>query len=205
MLKIFHFPGTRAFRVIWVCEELGIPYEIQPVDFSASYRASPEWRAINPVGKVPAMIDGDMKMFESCAMMQYVLDRYGNGRLQPAVSDAEYPQYLQWCWFAESTFHRPLGEIVNHRREFKPELADVVAEMKGRATLCVSALEDALSDRDYLLGNAFSAADISVCYVIRAYRRMVTEDLPTNVQSYFDRLTVRPAFMRTVEADAAAA
>ena len=127
MLKIFHSPGTRGFRVIWVCEELSVPYEIEPVNFAAEYRATPEWRAMNPVGKVPVMTDGDMTMFESCAMMQYVLDRYADGRLQPSKDDATYAHYLQWCWFAESTFARPLGEIVNHRREFKPELDDVVA------------------------------------------------------------------------------
>ena len=203
MLRIFHSKGTRAFRAIWICEELGVPYEIVPVDFSAEYRKTPEWRAMNPVGKVPAMTDGDMQMFESCAMMQYILDRYGDGRLQPARSDAEYPHYLQWCWFADSTFARPLGEIVNHRREFSPELDDVVAEMKHRATLCVTALDQALSNRPYLLGKQVSAADISNGYTLRAYRRLVTEELPTNVQAFFDRLTAMASYERTVAADAA--
>ncbi|MAI46320.1 MAG: glutathione S-transferase family protein [Hyphomicrobiaceae bacterium TMED74] len=203
MLKIYHSKGTRALRVIWVCEELGVPYEIVPVDFSPEYRAKAEWRAMNPVGKVPAMTDGDMKMFESCAMMQYVLDRYGEGRLQPAKDNPTYAHYLQWCWFAESTFARPLGEIVNHRREFKPELDDVVAEMKRRATLSLNALDQALVDRPFLLGNEFSAADISNGYTIRAYRRLVTEDLPSNADAYFNRLTSMPSYERTVAADEA--
>ena len=203
MLKIYHSKGTRALRVIWVCEELGVPYEIVPVDFSPEYRAKAEWRAMNPVGKVPAMTDGDMKMFESCAMMQYVLDRYGEGRLQPAKDNPTYTHYLQWCWFAESTFARPLGEIVNHRREFKPELDDVVAEMKRRATLSLNALDQALVDRPFLLGNEFSAADISNGYTIRAYRRLVTEDLPSNADAYFNRLTSMPPYERTVAADEA--
>jgi len=203
MLKIFHSAGTRAFRVIWVCEELGVPYEIVPVDFSPANRASPEWRAMNPVGKVPVMTDGDMKMFESCAMMQYVLDRYGGGRLQPAPSDPTYPHYLQWCWFAEATFARPLGEMVNHRREFKPELDDVIAEMKRRATLSINALDGALSDRPYLLGEDMSAADLSNCYVMRGYRRAVTDELPTNVQAFFNRMTARTSYARTEAADAA--
>lgn len=203
MLKIYHSKGTRAFRVIWICEELGVPYEIVPVDFSPAYRALPEWRDMNPVGKVPVMTDGDMKMFESCAMMQYVLDRYGDNRLQPDRMDSTYPHYLQWCWFAESTFARPLGEIVNHRREFKPELDDVVAEMKRRATLCVNALDEALSDRPYLLGEHISAADFSNCYVMRGYRRMVTQELPTNVQAFFDRMTERASYARAEAADAA--
>jgi len=80
-------PGTRGARPIWACEELGIPYDIADVGdlaASAEYRKSPEYRKLNPVGKVPAMTDGDLTMFESVAMMQYILDRYGGGRLQPA-------------------------------------------------------------------------------------------------------------------------
>ena len=72
-------------RPIWALEELGLPYAIVPVDFSAEYRRTPEWRKMNPVGKVPAMTDGDLTMFESVAMMQYILDRYGGGRLQPTA------------------------------------------------------------------------------------------------------------------------
>ena len=203
MLKIYHSPGTRGFRVIWACEELGVPYEIVPVNFAPEYRATPEWRAMNPVGKVPVMTDGDMTMFESCAMMQYVLDRYGEGRLQPAADDPAYAAYLQWCWFAEATFARPLGEIVNHRREFKPELDPVVAEMKSRATACVNALDAALGDgRAYLTGETMNAADLSICYTVRGYRRMVTEDLPATFQAYFDRVTALPSYDRAVQADA---
>jgi glutathione S-transferase len=202
MLKIYHSPGTRGFRVIWVCEELSVPYEIVPVNFAAEYRATPEWRALNPVGKVPAMVDGDMTMFESCAMMQYVLDRYGNGRLQPTRDGPAYARYLQWIWFAEATFARPIGEITNHRREFKPEIDVVVAEMKGRATACVAALDAALLERPHLLGDTMCAADISICYVIRSYRRLVSESLPANVQAYFERVTALPSYEATVKADA---
>ncbi len=205
MLKIYHSPGTRGFRVIWVCEELSAPYEIVPVNFAAEYRATPEWRALNPVGKVPVMVDGETTMFESCAMMQYVLDRYGDGRLQPAKDDPTYAHFLQWSWFAEATLARPLGEIVNHRREFKPELDAVVAEMKSRATSCIAALDAALAGRSYLLGETMSAADLSICYAMRGYRRMVTETLPPTLQAYFDRVTALPSYAATVAADAATA
>ena len=205
MLKIHHSPGTRGFRVIWVCEELSVPYEIVPVNFAAEYRATPEWRALNPVGKVPVMTDGDMTMFESCAMMQYVLDRYGDGRLQPARDDPGYAHYLQWNWFAEATFARPLGEIVNHRREFDPEIDAVVAEMKSRATDCVTAIDAVMSDRPYLLGDTMSAADLSICYTMRGYLRMVSETLPSAVQAYFDRVTALPSYTAAVNADAATA
>ena len=88
MLTIYHSAGTRGFRVMWVCEELGVPYETRTVDFSAQYRHSPEWRAIHPVSKVPVMDDTtggiNVRMHESGAMVQYILARYGEGRLQPA-------------------------------------------------------------------------------------------------------------------------
>lgn len=204
MLKIYHSPATRGFRVMWVCEELGVPYEIRPVDFSASYRHSAEWRAMHPISKVPVMDDGSLRMHGSCAMIQYILARYGKGRLQPSSEDPAYAHFLQWLWFSEATFQRPLGEIVNHRREFNPELPNVVAEMKGRASACVAALDQALADRPYLLGNEITAADLSNAYVLRGYRRAVSEDLPANVKAFWDRMTALPSYGRTVQRDAEA-
>ena len=101
MIKIYHVAGTRGLRAIWTCEELSIPYEVEVVNFDPEYRASPEWRSINPVGKVPAMSDGDLVMFESGAMVQYLVDRYGNGKLQPEIGTADHALYLQWSWFAD--------------------------------------------------------------------------------------------------------
>ncbi|MCB9931249.1 MAG: glutathione S-transferase family protein [Alphaproteobacteria bacterium] len=201
MLTIYHSPGTRGFRVMWVCEELGVPYEIRPVNFSADYRRTPEWRAMHPVAKVPVMDDGDLRMHESCAMIQYILARHGEGRLQPAAGAPDYAHFLQWLWFSEATFQRPLGEITNHRREFNPELPDVVAEMQGRATQCVEALDRALADRPYLLGDTMCAADLSNAYVLRGYHRNVGAALPANVQGFWERMTALPSYERTVQAD----
>ena len=119
MLTIYHAVGTRSLRVIWTCEELKIHYQVETIPFTAEYRASQEWRKMNPVGKVPVLKDDDFIMFESGAMVQYILDRHGNSQLQPKPGTPEHGLYLQWCWFAESTFARPIGEIVNHRRVFE--------------------------------------------------------------------------------------
>ena len=129
------------------------------------------------------------------------MDRHGNGRLQPTKGDPVYAHHLQWCWFVVATFARPLGEIVNHRRAFEPEIGDVVAEKKGRATACVAALDVALSDRTYLLGDTLSGVDLSFNYVMRSYRRMVSEALPANFQTYVDRVTALPSYEATVKAD----
>ena len=206
MLKIYHAPRTRGFRVVWLCEELGTPYQIIPVDMSPAYRRSPEWRKLNPVGKVPVMSDGELVMFESGAMVQYVLDRYGDGRLQPRPGTAEHAIYLQWSWFAEATFSRPLGEIVNHKREFADSQSQpVIDEMKSRARLCAQVLNAVLNGRTWILGDAFSAADVMLGLSLRTYQRLMEEELPDYVASYWNRLTERPAYKKAESAERPAA
>lgn len=205
MLKIYHAPRTRGFRVVWLCEELGTPYQIVPVDMSPEYRASAEWRKLNPVGKVPVMSDGELTIFESGAMLQYVLDKYGDGRLQPRPGSNEHGMFLQWVWFAEATFSRPLGEIVNHNREFAKEpLPHIIDEMKARARLCAQTLDAALGDKSWILGETFSAADIMLGLTLRSYERLMNEDFPGNVAPYWARLTDRPAYKRAIAAETVA-
>lgn len=195
-IRIYHVPRTRSIRPIWLCEELELPYEIVPVDFSPAYRASPEWRRLNPVGKVPVLSDGDLVMFESGAMVQYLLDRYGRGRLQPPVATPEHALYLQWSWFAEATLARPLGEIVNHRREFPDEAAipTVQEEMARRAVLGLDAVAEAVATRAFLLGDDFSGADVMMGYSLMLARMLLPDRVPRGLDSYWQRLDARPGF-----------
>jgi glutathione S-transferase len=182
--------------VIWLCEELGVEYEVENVDFSAEYRTTPEWRALNPVGKVPVLTDGDLTIFESGAMVEYLLARYGQGRLQPGPEDAEFGHYLQWCWFAEATFARPLGEIVNHRRAFSEadQSPAALREMMDRSVLCLQAVDSALEGRDYLLTRGFSAADIMMGYTLLLADKLLDEPFGAQVNDYYRRLSERPCF-----------
>lgn len=202
MLTLHHVTGTRGLRIIWLCEELGLPYELVPVDFSASYRANAKWRALNPVGKVPVLCDGSLTLFESGAMVAYLLQRYGDGRLQPAPDSPAYGLFQQWCWFAEATFGRATGEIANHLRAFPDApIAEVIEEMRNRARLCVQALEQALEGNSHLLGEDFSAADIMMGYTLGSFARHVGDALPGNVQGYWDRLRSRPAHAAALAAE----
>ena len=195
MLTIYHVPNTRGFRLIWLCEELGLDYQVEGVDFSAEYRAGAYWRSMNPVGKVPVMTDGDVKLFESGAMLQYLLDRYGNGRLQPPRDSNEHGLFLQWCWFAEATFSRATGELANHKRAFAGGLIEaVMEEMRGRARSCMAALDDEVNGKQYLLGETFSAADIMMGYCLQSYERNVGEAIPSHAAAYWQRMQARPAF-----------
>ena len=172
---------------------------------SPQYRASPQWRRMNPVGKVPVMTDGDLTMFESGAMVQHILDKYGEGRLQPARGTNDYALYLQWGWFAESTFARPIGEIVNHGRAFPDnQIAAVTDEMKARGRLCAQAVAQAVEGKQYLLGDAFSGADIMMIYTLKLYRELVEEEFPGALATYWDSISKRAAFRPTETADESA-
>lgn len=200
MIRIYHVPGTRSIRAIWLCEELEIPYETVAVDFSATYRATPEWRALNPVGKVPAMTDDDFSMFESGAMVEYLLERYGRGRLRPQPGTHESAAYLQWSWFAEATFARPLGDIAQHT-VVKPEaqrIAAVVEDARARALTCLDALEAAVPDGRYLVDGTFTAADIMMGYTLVLARRfkVLTPSSHPNVNAYMARLEQHPGFVK---------
>lgn len=197
MLKIYHVARTRGARPIWLCEELGLPYEIEVIDFGAAFRASPGWRALSPTGKVPVMTDGELVMYESGAMVDYILERYGEGRLQPEPGTADSALYRQWCWFAEATFARPLGEIVNHRRVAPggETVEFVIEDCKDRTRLCLDALEGALADADYLVANTFGAADIMNGYSLNVAANfgVLTDEHPQTL-AYFERLVARPGF-----------
>ena len=202
MITIYHVARTRSARVIWLCEELGLPYEVVPVDFLSDYRKSPEWRRLNPIGKVPAMTDLDQEcnlfsMFESGAMVHYLLERYADGRLQPEPGTPESAIFLQWSWFAEASLARPLGDMVHHRW-FKPEaerIPAVVEDAQQRAEICLDAVEAALADRDYLLGDELSAADIMMGYSLALAQRLeVLDDRYPNLVAYMNRLGARPGF-----------
>jgi glutathione S-transferase len=200
MIHFYHAPGTRGIRPIWLCEELGIDYEVEMIEFTPEFRATSEWRKISPLGKVPVLVDtaNDLLMYESCAMVQYLLDRYGNGQLQPIAGTSEHAIYQQWNWFSESTFARPLGEIVNHGRAFPGEkrIPTVIAEMQNRGEQCAIAVGDEIGDNTFILGADFSAADINLGYSIMLAERFLPNGLPESVKPYWQRLSSRPAFIR---------
>ena len=197
MIKIYHAKGTRGLRVMWLCEELNIDYEIQNVDFSKEFRFSEQWLKINPLGKLPSLRDGDILLFESCAMIQYILDKYGGGKLQPSPSTTSYAYFLQWLWFSEATFARPIGEIVNHRREFpdEQEIPEVVQEMQSRIYKCLDALNEALEGKDFILGKDFTAADISLGYSLFIAQNRIDKEFPEKVDKYWGNISSRRAFI----------
>lgn len=188
-------------RVIWLCHELALPIQVETIPFTADFRASAEWRKKSPTGKVPAMQDDELVMFESGAMVDYILDRYGEGRLRPSPGSHADAIYRQWCWFAEATLARPIGDVAQHTRVRAPEdrIPAVAEDGRTRALGFLQVVDQSLGASDYLLPEGFTAADIMMGYSLMLGERMgVWDDGFEHLAAYFDRLKARPGFEAAV-------
>ena len=198
MIKLYHAQLTRSVRIVWLLEELGIPYELATVAFRPPRHS---FEQDTPTGKFPAIEDGGLVMFESGAILEYVIEKYGNGRLAPAIGSPERGPYLQWVHFAEATAFPPVGDIARHTM-FLPEaerLPQVAADGRVRAKNALDVLERALAGKDYLVGKELSGADIMMGYFLMAARMLglFGADYP-NVSAYWDRLAARPGLQKAL-------
>lgn len=198
MIKLYHAPMTRSIRIYWLLEELGLPYELSIVPFTP---AKLPFAQPSPYGKIPAIEDGEVVMFESGAILEYILERYGEGRLAPKPGTPERAAFLQWVHFAEATCLPPLGDVIRHTL-FKPEaerIPVVVEEGRARAAAAFAVVERALEGGDYLLGREFSGADIMMGLTLLIARRVkVLDERFPRLQAYLARLEARPALRKAL-------
>jgi len=200
VIKLYHAPLTRSVRIYWLLEELGIPYELETVAFRADRLP---FGQSTPAGKLPAIQDGDLTMFESGAILEYILERYGNGRLAPPSGSPLRGQYLQWVHFAEATAFPPLGNIAWHVL-FKKDAQAVptpIADYRSLAEAALQVVESALSRREYLLESGFSGADIMMGFTLECAKWLgALSDRFPNAIGYLERLEARPAFQKAGQA-----
>lgn len=195
MIKLYFAPRTRAIRVAWLLEELALPYELERAEFIPP--ADKFFSQGTPLGKFPTLVDGDLVMCESGAIVETLLERYGDGRLAPPHGSDERARYLQWLHFAESTAFPPLGIIVWLKRYRGDAEAhtELLEDAERRAASGFAFLERSLEEGLYTAGSEFTAADIMLGFTLVAGRSLgvLDERFPkTNV--YLDRLMARPAF-----------
>jgi glutathione S-transferase len=194
MIVLYYAPRTRAVRIRWLLEELGLPYELRRVPFAAPQQV---FTQATPLGKFPVIEDGDVTIGESGAILEYVLERYGDGRLAPAIGSSLRGPFLQWVHFAESTAFPPLGTIVWHSfyQQDAERIAPAIEDARRRASATLAVVERALTGRSYLLGADFSGADIMMGFTLEVARFLgVLGDEFPNLQAYLARLGARPAF-----------
>ena len=196
MLKLHFAPNSRAGRIVWLLEELGLEYEVNKMAFHPKDLKSEEHRARHPLGRVPVLEDGEVSIFESGAIVEYVMARYGDGGLKPAVEAPEFPEYLQWFHYCEGMMMPPINTIVVHTLLLPPERRDetVLGQAQRLLGRAVVPVDSALAGREYLIGD-FSAADIMLGHSIYMANRLgQVSDEMRNVKEYLKRVESRPAF-----------
>lgn len=201
-LTLSHVPGSRSCRVRWLLEELGLEYALDQRALGDGSLRTEEYRAKNPLGRVPTLDDGGIVFYESGAILQYLLERYGGGRLEPAIGSPLRPIYLQWFHWGEATPMPPMAVIMGNRFVLKEEDRSERALAVARRQLAnvYRVLEEAVRDRSFLVGDDLTAADIMVAYGC-ALAKMVGE-LPeefTAIHIWLAGLAERPAYQRAFE------
>ncbi len=193
-MKLFYAPKTRSPRAVWMLEEAGVDYELALVDIRAEERQdSAEFLNASPMGKVPALIDGDTAMSESAAICLYIADRYAPGRLAPAVDDASRGKFLYWLMYTPAVVEPAMSELFNKVEPNK------MSSGWGDFPTMIATWESGLSSNDWILGSEFTAADVmlgSSAVFMRMFDML--PDSPT-LSAYADRCLARPAYQKALE------
>jgi glutathione S-transferase len=194
VIELYHCPDARSFRPLWALEELGLPYELHILPFPPRIEA-PEYLAINPLGTIPALIDGPTFMTESAAIVQYLATRYGPTDLAVDVDDPAHGAWLNWLHFGEATLTFPQTLVLRYRT-FEPGRAEVAADDYARWFLSrLKHVDRALAEAEWLCAGRFTAADISVGYaLLLADHLKLLGNVSPAIADYWARLKGRPAF-----------
>lgn len=200
MLKLHFAPNSRAGRIVWLLEELGLEYDINKMSFHPKDLKSEEHRARHPLGRIPVLEDGDITLWESGAIVDYVVERHKNGGLKPAVDDPRFPEFLQWFHYCEGMVMPPINTIVVHTLLLPEDRRDevVLGQAKRLLTKALGPVDEALAGREYLIGD-FSAADIMLghaCFM--ANRLGCVPDEYANLKAYVQRVSDRPHFQTAI-------
>jgi glutathione S-transferase len=196
VIRLWHCTDARSFRPLWALEELGLAYELTVMPFPPRYRAK-EFMAVNPLGTIPAMSDGDETfMTESCAIVQYLVTRYGPSPLAVEVDDPAYGAWLNWLHFGEATLTFPQTLVLRYR-QFEPGRAEVVADDYAKWFLARLRAVDRMleSGVEWLCADRFTAADICVGYALLLAAQLgLDAQFAPQTAAYWARLQALPSF-----------
>jgi len=211
MITVHHLNNSRSQRILWLLEELGLPYEIRHYQRDAKTSlAPPELLRVHPLGKSPVITDGDLTIAESGAIIEYLVDRYGDGALIPPQRTPERLRYTYWLHFAEGTAMPPLlMKLVFNRIEkgpmpfFARPIARAIARkvrdgfIDPNLDRIVAHIEGELGRGDWFAGDAFTAADIQMSFPVEAAAARVRAG--PNMTRFLERIHARPAYRRAIE------
>jgi len=214
MIVVHHLNNSRSQRVLWLLEELGVPYEIKRYQRDAkTMLAPPELRAVHPLGKSPVITDGNLTIAESGAIIEYLVERYGNGRLVPKAGTPEKLRYTYWLHFAEGSAMLPLvmklvfGRVETAPMPFfvKPIAKGIAAKVKAsfiepNINAQLAYMESELGKTTWFAGNEFSAADIQMSFPIEAAAARGGLDAKyPKLMAFLERIHAMPGYKRGIE------
>jgi len=198
MLRLHHLNASRSKRTVWLLEELGLEYELVRHERDPKTNLAPaDFKALHPFAKAPLLEDGDVRMIESGAIAQYILARYGEGRLVPPTGSPEFPEYLQWLHTAEGAALLP-GLMVFYLKNGRVEDTPLNDYAEEERTNVFRWIEPELKKRQFFAGDSFTAADIAMTYVLEATNRRGGVREGSSVSAYLERMHARPAYQRMV-------
>lgn len=199
MIKVHHLNNSRSLRILWLLEELELPYEIANYQRDATTRlAPPELKSVHPLGKSPLISDGDLVVHESAAIVEYVLARYGGGRLMPAPTSPDWVGYVQWLHYAEGSAMLPMMLHL-----YAGRLGEAAAPLRPRIDSQIdnhlSYMDRAVSATGYYVGSELTACDILMSFVAQAAQAAQRLGPFPHLAAQLRKLESRPAYLRALE------
>ena len=198
MLQVYGCPNTRSTRVVWALEEAGAEYDYHKVDLLAGAGRQPSYLALNPGGKVPALVDGELVLTESAAICNYIGDRFPASGLTPVAGSRDRTSYDRWCFFVLSELEQPLWTIAKHRFALpeKRRVPATIETAEWEFGVAAKLLALGLGERDFLVGDCFTAADLLAAHTLAWARAFQLPLGHAALDAYADRLLARPALAR---------
>jgi glutathione S-transferase len=201
MLTVHHLGVSQSERIVWACEELGIPYLLQRHERDRITGLAPAaYKALHPMGIAPVITDGDLVLAESGAILQYLIARHGNGRLAVSPDRPNFADYLFWFHFANGTLMpSEMGAVMSTMLGLK-EGNPLLAILKDRSERAFALIDRRLGDVSYFAGDEFTAADIMMLFPLSTMRAFTRRDLAPfpHIRAYLGRIRARPAYERAM-------
>jgi len=199
MITLYHSNQSRSVRPRWLLEEIGEPYELVRLDMTKGEHKTDAYRRIHPHGQVPALVDGDLTLLESAAICLHLADRFPDAKLAPPLGTPQRGRYYQWVAYTIGTLEPPILQVFANT-VMLPEAqrsADAAAAGRTQFGAVAKVLSDALGTQPYLLGDAFSAADVMIGSTLAWASFMGLLDGVPTLAAYVERLSQRPAYQRS--------
>ncbi len=204
-MKIFGFSATRSARAVWAAEEVGADYEYASVDLLRGEGRRAPYVELNPGGKVPTLVDGDLVLTESAAIVTYLGDRYPKAGLTPPCGSAARAQYDRWCYFVIGELEQPLWTITKHKYAIpeKWRVPQIVDTALWEFSSSLAVLAQGLGASLYILGARFSGADVLMGHTLAWARNLTVPIGHDSLRAYCERVLARPAFARAQRRESA--